>query len=80
MVSSREVDTVTGPSMPELWKTRHDKARFQWSSLGLLTPAFGLLIILFLVPMGFAVYLGSHQSDARRSDRGASGASPACRT
>ena len=52
------VDTITGPSMSELWKTRHDKSRFQWSSLGLLTPAFGLLIILFLVPMGFAVYLG----------------------
>ena len=23
-----------------------------------MTPAFGLLIILFLVPMGYAVYLG----------------------
>jgi multiple sugar transport system permease protein len=52
------MDSVTGPSMSELWKTRHDKSRYQWSSLGLLTPAFALLIFLFLVPMGFAVYLG----------------------
>jgi multiple sugar transport system permease protein len=44
--------------MSELWKTRHDKSRYQWSSLGLLTPAFALLIVLFLVPMGYAVYLG----------------------
>ena len=51
-------DTVTGPSVAELWKTREDKTRYQWSSLGLLTPAFGLLAVLFLVPMGYAVYLG----------------------
>jgi len=50
--------TVTGPSASELWKTRKDKTRFQWSSLALLTPAFGLLAVLFLVPMGYAVYLG----------------------
>jgi multiple sugar transport system permease protein len=42
----------------DLWKTRHDKTRFQWSSLALLTPAFGLLAVLFLIPMGYAVYLG----------------------
>jgi multiple sugar transport system permease protein len=58
MASIPMVDTVAGPSMSELWKTRHDKARYQWSSLGLLTPTFALLIFLFLVPMGFAVYLG----------------------
>src|SRR5450755_2449554 len=58
MASLPVVDTVTGPSMSELWKTRHDKSRYQWSSAGLLTPAFALLIILFLVPMGYAVYLG----------------------
>jgi multiple sugar transport system permease protein len=58
MASLQTMDTITGPSMSELWKTRHDKSRYQWSSFGLLTPAFGLLIILFLVPMGFAVYLG----------------------
>ena len=58
MASLPAVDTITGPSLPELWKTRRDKSRYQWSSFGLLTPAFGLLILLFLVPMGFAVYLG----------------------
>jgi multiple sugar transport system permease protein len=58
MASLPVMDTVTGPSMSELWKTRHDKSRYQWSSLGLLTPAFALLVLLFLVPMGFAVYLG----------------------
>jgi multiple sugar transport system permease protein len=58
MASLAVNDPITGPSMSELWKTRNDKSRYQWSSFGLLTPAFGLLIILFLVPMGFAVYLG----------------------
>ncbi len=58
MASLPTVDTIAGPSLPELWKTRRDKSRYQWGSFGLLTPAFGLLIILFLVPMGFAVYLG----------------------
>ena len=57
-VSTTLSDTVTGPSLSELWSTRHDKERFEWSSLGLLTPAFALLIILFLIPMGFALYLG----------------------
>jgi multiple sugar transport system permease protein len=41
-----------------LWKTREDKTRFQWSSLALMSPAFGLLIILFLIPTGYAAYLG----------------------
>ena len=69
MVSIPLVDTVTGPPMSELWKTRHDKARYQWSSLGLLTPTFALLIFLFLVPMGFAVYLGFDQPHLGRTDR-----------
>ncbi len=50
--------TVAGPDLERLWKTRRDRDRFQWSSLALMTPAFGLLIILFLIPMGYAVYLG----------------------
>ncbi len=57
-VSTVSTDTVTGPSLRELWKTRKDKTRFQWSSLALLTPAFALLIVLFLIPMAYAVYLG----------------------
>jgi multiple sugar transport system permease protein len=51
-------DAAAAPHVADLWKTRHDKTRFQWSSLALLTPAFGLLVVLFLIPMGYAVYLG----------------------
>lgn len=51
-------DAVTAPHVADLWKTRQDKTRFQWSSLALLTPAFALLIVLFLIPMGYAIYLG----------------------
>ena len=51
-------DTVTGPDLAHLWKTRRDRERFEWSSLALMTPAFGLIIILFLIPMGYAIYLG----------------------
>jgi multiple sugar transport system permease protein len=51
-------DAATAPPVGDLWKTRHDKTRFQWSSLALLTPAFGLLAVLFLIPMGYAIYLG----------------------
>ena len=58
MVSTVVPDTITGPHVSELWKTRRDKTRFQWSSLALMTPAFALLIVLFLIPMGYAVYLG----------------------
>lgn len=58
MMSTVVADAATGPSVAELWKTRNDKVRMQWSSLLLLTPALGLLAVLFLVPMGFAVYLG----------------------
>ncbi len=58
MMSTVLSDTTAGPSVAELWKTRQDKVRMQWSSLLLLTPALGLLAVLFLVPMAFAVYLG----------------------
>ena len=51
-------DTVAGLPIADLWKRRQDKTRFQWSSLALLTPAFALLIVLFLIPMGYAIYLG----------------------
>jgi multiple sugar transport system permease protein len=51
-------EAVIGPDLVRLWKTRQDKERFQWSSLALMTPSFGLLIILFLIPMAYAVYLG----------------------
>ena len=58
MVATLSTDTIIGPTMPELWKTRKDKVRFQWSSVVMLTPAFALLIVLFLIPVGYAVYLG----------------------
>src|ERR1035437_7978398 len=58
MASTLSAEAVIGPDLARLWKTRQDKERFQWSSLALMTPAFGLLIILFLIPMGYAVYLG----------------------
>jgi len=58
MMSTAVLDTTTGPHVAELWKTRQDKERTKWSSILLLTPALGLLAILFLIPMGFAVYLG----------------------
>jgi multiple sugar transport system permease protein len=59
MKASTLVDgSVIDPSTIDLWRTRKDKERFQWSSLALLTPAFALLIILFLIPVGYAAYLG----------------------
>jgi len=57
-VSVSPPDTAIGRSVPELWKTRRDKIRFQWSSVLLLSPALGLLVILFLIPIGYAFYLG----------------------
>ena len=57
-VSTLRAEAVPGPDLGQLWKTRRDKERFQWSSLALMTPSFGLLAILFLIPMGYAVYLG----------------------
>jgi multiple sugar transport system permease protein len=57
-VSTVFPDTVAAPRVEDLWKTRKDKKRFQWSSLALLTPCFALLAILFLIPMAYAIYLG----------------------
>lgn len=37
---------------------RLDRERFQWGSLVLLSPALALLIVLFLIPVGYAFYLG----------------------
>jgi multiple sugar transport system permease protein len=57
-VSTIVSDAAAVPDVAKLWKTRQDKTRFQWSSLALLSPAFILLIVLFLIPMGYAIYLG----------------------
>ena len=57
-VSTIVSDAATVPDVAKLWKTRQDKTRFQWSSLALLSPAFILLIVLFLIPMAYAIYLG----------------------
>lgn len=51
-------DTVIGLDVPNLWKTRKDKQRFQWSSLFLLSPSIGLFVALLLIPIGYAFYLG----------------------
>ncbi len=37
---------------------RLDAERFQWGSVALLLPALALLVALFLVPVGYAFYLG----------------------
>ncbi|MEA2146677.1 MAG: multiple sugar transport system permease protein [Solirubrobacteraceae bacterium] len=37
---------------------RLDRERLQWGSLGLLAPALVLLVLLFLIPVGYAFYLG----------------------
>ena len=58
MVSTTPLDTINGRHVSELWNTRNDRERFQWGSLALLTPAFALLVVLFLIPVGYAVYLG----------------------
>ena len=58
MVSTAPLDTINGRHVSERWNTRNDRERFQWGSLALLTPAFALLVVLFLIPVGYAVYLG----------------------
>src|SRR5947207_2928001 len=37
---------------------RQDRRTFRWASLALLTPRWALLGLLFLFPIGYAVYLG----------------------
>jgi multiple sugar transport system permease protein len=37
---------------------RLDRERFHWGSLTLLAPAVVLLVVLFLIPVGYAFYLG----------------------
>lgn len=49
---------INDPDLHQLWRTRRDRERFQWGSLLLLSPAFFLLIVLFLIPAAYAVYLG----------------------
>ena len=38
-ISTLSAEAAIGPDLARLWKTREDKERFKWSSLGLLTPA-----------------------------------------
>jgi multiple sugar transport system permease protein len=38
--------------------TRFDRHRYQWSSAILIAPAGLLLLVLFLIPVGYAFYLG----------------------
>jgi multiple sugar transport system permease protein len=41
-----------------LWKMRADRVRFEWGSLLMLGPALALLLVLFLIPVGYSFYLG----------------------
>jgi multiple sugar transport system permease protein len=47
-----------GLSTVALWKSRRDRERVQWGSLMLLSPAVALLVILFVIPVAYSVYLG----------------------
>lgn len=47
-----------GPSRQLPTGRRLDRERFHWGSLGLLLPALALLVLLFLIPVGYAFYLG----------------------
>src|SRR5947209_14716126 len=51
---------ATPPRAPRPIPTgkRLDRERFQWGSLGLLAPALALLVVLFLIPVAYAFYLG----------------------
>jgi multiple sugar transport system permease protein len=49
---------AVGPNLVQMWRTRSDKLRFQWGSVGLLTPALVLLVVLFAIPAVYAFYLG----------------------
>ncbi len=57
MVEKAPRDAV-GPNLVQMWRTRSDKLRFQWGSVGLLTPALVLLVVLFAIPAVYAFYLG----------------------
>ncbi|MFZ0041149.1 MAG: sugar ABC transporter permease [Solirubrobacteraceae bacterium] len=60
------VDTTGGPLMasPSAGSEqvpsgeRLDRERFHWGSLTLLAPALVLLVVLFLIPVGYAFFLG----------------------
>jgi multiple sugar transport system permease protein len=49
---------AVGPNLVQMWRTRSDKLRFQWGSVGLLTPALVLLVVLFAISAVYAFYLG----------------------
>lgn len=57
MVEKAPRDAV-GPNLVQMWRTRSDKLRFQWGSVGLLTPALVLLVVLFAISAVYAFYLG----------------------
>ena len=53
----------SSPSVPliagqELWQTRQDRERTGLGSLLMLAPAAALLVVLFAIPVGYALYLG----------------------
>jgi len=52
------VTTLTEPAEPEVMPPRQDRPRIRPTSFVWLSPAGILLIVLFLVPVGYAIYLG----------------------
>jgi multiple sugar transport system permease protein len=52
------VTTGAGSVAIEGLGPRHDRQRFQYSSIGWLTPGLALLGVLFIFPVGYALYLG----------------------
>jgi multiple sugar transport system permease protein len=57
--SGAPVPVLPSPDRQEIPTGRRlDHERFQWGSLGLLLPALALLIVLFLIPVGYAFFLG----------------------
>jgi multiple sugar transport system permease protein len=58
--ASRGPVAVLGPGGDRQIPTgrRLDKDRFQWGSVTLLLPALALLVVLFLIPVGYAFFLG----------------------
>jgi multiple sugar transport system permease protein len=50
--------TPPGQRRPIPTGRRSDRERFQWGSMTLLLPALVLLVVLFLIPVGYAFFLG----------------------
>lgn len=57
-VSGGPAPVLSGSGLEVPTGRRLDRERFQWGSLTLLLPAIALLVVLFLIPVGYAFFLG----------------------